>query len=311
MYVLAISKDKVLLLMIILIMPGIVLCVGLLVVLPSPAEARATGGWLRFLKMLEEMKEDYPFPAEVEEQEQEEESESSELTPVFLSPASLGWIEDEMSIPLTDDLEDENVGCHVHWSGLSQKAKDNIVDWHNAHRLYVAKGHQKGLPHAANMRLMTWDTTLENWAQNWASKCAINHNPDSKRKGYGENLYWACNPSPADRNSVLNTIGETSVKKWYSEVSYFDRSYINPFQYQNAYGHFSQVVWADTDKIGCGIAHFKISRCPGYPYTTALVCNYKGISKGNLPGAPMYVKGTPCSQCGGLPYCYHKGLCGN
>ena len=81
MYVLAISKDKVLLLMIILIMPGIVLCVGLLVVLPSPAEARATGGWLRFLKMLEEMKEDYPFPAEVEEKEQEEESESSELTP--------------------------------------------------------------------------------------------------------------------------------------------------------------------------------------------------------------------------------------
>ena len=202
MYVLAISKDKVLLLIIILIMPGIVLCVGLLVVLPSPAEARATGGWLRFLKMLEEMKEDYPFPAEVEEQEQEEESESSELTPVFLSPASLGWIEDEMSIPLTDDLEDENVGCHVHWSGLSQKAKDNIVDWHNAHRLYVAKGHQKGLPHAANMRLMvtisryiynlhnihlifqTWDTTLENWAQNWASKCAINHNPDSKRVNF-------------------------------------------------------------------------------------------------------------------------------
>lgn len=44
----------------------------------------------------------------------------------------------------------------------------------------------------------------------------------------------------------------------YSEVSYFDRSYINPFQYQNAYGHFSQVVWADTDKIGCGIAHFKV-----------------------------------------------------
>ena len=158
--------------MLLMIMPGIVLCVSLLVVLPSPAEARATGGWLRFLKMLEEMKEDYPsptdypYPAEdypsseeeeavpLTEQEQEEESESSELNPVFLSPASLGWIEDEISVPLTDNPEDENVGCHVHWSGLSQKAKDDILGWHNGHRLWVAKGQQKGLPTAANMRLM-------------------------------------------------------------------------------------------------------------------------------------------------------------
>ena len=43
-------------------------------------------------------------------------------------------------------------------------------------------------------------------------------------------------------------------------------------------GHYTQMAWADTDELGCGMVHYK----GGQYYETLIVCNYaKG---GNFEG---------------------------
>jgi hypothetical protein len=66
-------------------------------------------------------------------------------------------------------------------------------------------------------------------------------------------------------------------------------------------GHYTQVVWADTYKVGCGFTAFRGSN--GW-YSKLYVCNYG--PGGNIIGGTMYKKGTACSQCSST---CDNGLC--
>jgi len=46
-------------------------------------------------------------------------------------------------------------------------------------------------------------------------------------------------------------------------------------------GHYTQIVWADTTKVGCGI-----HTCPGLTYGSSVVCNY--APGGNIGGQRPY-----------------------
>ncbi|GIY00510.1 u6-Nephitoxin-Nsp1b_2 [Caerostris extrusa] len=63
----------------------------------------------------------------------------------------------------------------------------------------------------------------------------------------------------------------------------FDKSYIKPYVFGD-WGHFSQVVWATSWRVGCGRAMFMED---GW-YTTFLVCNYGPT--GNMEDGEMYKK---------------------
>ena len=56
-------------------------------------------------------------------------------------------------------------------------------------------------------------------------------------------------------------------------------------------GHYTQMVWASTHKIGCGYTSYKRGRF----VKKFIVCNYG--KAGNLLRAPMYQVGRPCSKC--------------
>ena len=43
------------------------------------------------------------------------------------------------------------------------------------------------------------------------------------------------------------------------EIKYFHPYYIDPFKYKSEFGHMSQVAWAESDKIGCGMVAFNVS----------------------------------------------------
>ena len=112
------------------------------------------------------------------------------------------------------------------------------------------------------------------------------------------------------------------------EIKYFHPYYIDPFKYKSAFGHMSQVAWAKSDKLGCGLAHFNVSTCrykifyklqnlilqkaicgDSFPYSTVVVCNYG--PQGNVIGGTMYEKGDPCTSCASYDvHCYNHGLCG-
>ena len=56
-------------------------------------------------------------------------------------------------------------------------------------------------------------------------------------------------------------------------------------------GHYTQMVWASTYKIGCGYAAYRRRNF----VKKFIVCNYGDA--GNLLNAPMYQVGRPCSKC--------------
>jgi uncharacterized protein YkwD len=112
-----------------------------------------------------------------------------------------------------------------------------------AHNKYRALHHAPALE---------WDDELAYYAEKYANQCEFKHSSSP----YGENLATGY-PSIS-----------AAVKIWYDESARY--SYDDP-GYSTATGHFSQVVWKNTRKVGCGYV-----ACNGKNGTPGkfLVCEY-------------------------------------
>lgn len=82
---------------------------------------------------------------------------------------------------------------------------------------------------------LVWDESLAASAQSAADMCVFDHNGSPN----GQNIFWSSVVVP----------GSSVTPPWYDEVALY--SYSNP-GYSPATGHFTQLVWASTTKIGCG-----------------------------------------------------------
>ena len=177
---------------------------------------------------------------------------------------------------------------------LTLAEKDQIVDAHNYYRRSVQPG-------AADMKLMEWSDCLEQVAEDYLSDCpGLQHNGDRtsdsnalgcQPSGYvGENIYWYSLP-------IINV--SEPVASWYSEYQYY---YINTKSCADICGHYTQVVWSNTYKVGCA----KVS-CSTGRGGTYLLCDYS--PGGNYYGQKPYKIGTSCSECAqGFNSC-NQGLC--
>ncbi|KAK1338471.1 hypothetical protein QTO34_001587, partial [Cnephaeus nilssonii] len=85
-----------------------------------------------------------------------------------------------------------------------------------------------------------------------------------------------------------------AVREWHVEREHYNFSAATCARGQMC-GHYTQVVWAKTERIGCG-SHF-CEKLQGVEETNIhlLVCNYE--PPGNVKGHRPYQEGTPCSQC--------------
>jgi pathogenesis-related protein 1 len=89
----------------------------------------------------------------------------------------------------------------------------------------------------------------------------IDHNAgrsDTYPSYVGENVQGGSNPPTA----------QGVVDGWVSEVQYYDYD-SNSCEPMRSCGHYTQVVWADSTKLGC--ARFN---CPELTYGQGVVCNY-------------------------------------
>ncbi|CAG2060007.1 unnamed protein product [Timema podura] len=68
-------------------------------------------------------------------------------------------------------------------------------------------------------------------------------------------------------------------------------------------GHYTQVVWADTKLVGCGLIYYP----DGVWNIYYMACNYG--PGGNIIGDSLYKEGTPCSECDGGCDITYTGLC--
>uniref|UniRef100_A0A3B4D3X2 SCP domain-containing protein n=1 Tax=Pygocentrus nattereri TaxID=42514 RepID=A0A3B4D3X2_PYGNA len=79
------------------------------------------------------------------------------------------------------------------------------------------------------------------WAENLLSIKTLKHS----KADYGENLYYTW-------SSVPKTLtGREAVDSWYSEIK--DYNFKKP-GFTSGTGHFTQVVWKDTEEVGFGLA---------------------------------------------------------
>lgn len=110
---------------------------------------------------------------------------------------------------------------------------------------------------------LKYSKSLEKAAEKWAKKlqkdgCGMVHSHGKVGKS-GENLYWA---SPLIRtqidstgnktrsNSLQKVKEEAVVQAWYDEVKWYDYE-TNSCEKGQMCGHFTQVIWNTTTKVGC------------------------------------------------------------
>lgn len=193
--------------------------------------------------------------------------------------------------------------------GVSTKEAGQIVALHNAVRGRVARGEEhRGRPgpqpSASNMRQVYWDPELAAIAQRHADQCRFAHDCSACRRvsrfGVGQNLYLMKQSLRAQPHDWRR-----AVKDWYNEVRLFSRNQVQPFSFSTSIGHYSQMIWADTDRVGCGATTYR----EGGWYVTLYTCNY-GPS-GNYIRGQMYRTGRSCSSCPVGSSCSYQypGLC--
>ena len=76
----------------------------------------------------------------------------------------------------------------------------------------------------------------------------MEHSSSDERKGAGENLAMYGSTDPEDKKLSTTSL---ATDMWYAEVKDYD--FDNPGFSMNT-GHFTQVVWKDTKKVGFGYA---------------------------------------------------------
>nr|ADV57652.1 venom allergen-like protein 1 [Bursaphelenchus mucronatus]ADV57661.1 venom allergen-like protein 1 [Bursaphelenchus mucronatus] len=180
---------------------------------------------------------------------------------------------------------------------FSESQKQAILDAHNSRRRTLANGEaqaQNGtMAKGANIREITWDADLESKADEWAQACNFEHPSNG---GYGQNLAAQMPHVSADSAAT------GSAQMWWDEIK--DYSGDAKFEWSTSTGHFTQMAWAETDKIGCAIQNCTNGDTQGFGEWkdwTFTVCDY--MNPGNYDGEDMYIVGEPCSKCS------NKGSC--
>ncbi|KAI5646495.1 cysteine-rich secretory protein family domain-containing protein [Phthorimaea operculella] len=182
----------------------------------------------------------------------------------------------------------------------------NIVNRVNERRNFVALGLSKLLPTAANMRKMSWSEDLAWSAQRWVDQCDPAVQPDRhdicrnlEDIFVGQNIATIFGPSPGLSVKSFVDIWFMQTLEYSGRVSFYNESRDADTRY------LTQLIWAETDSIGCGRARFYIE----YTVVERLVCNF--APSGNVHGRPVYTMGVPATQCPAnwRPDDTYSGLC--
>ena len=167
---------------------------------------------------------------------------------------------------------------------MTESMKQELLDKHNELRARVANGEEAGQPSATNMNKLIWDDELASNAQLWVDQCpdgswvvsdAPPHDPNRLTIKYdgavGQNMADSWN-SQDNMNWGLSK----KVQDWYDEVKDWPAANVGAFSQAGAtgvIGHYTQVVWAETKYVGCGVIYYRDQAdwAASYPYRKVLL----------------------------------------
>lgn len=173
---------------------------------------------------------------------------------------------------------------------LTEKDKQDLLAIHNQLRDIIAAGDAYGRrqPPAQNMLELTWDEYAANLASSWARTCQFEHNQptDERDKPLGQNLAIKMSSELSNVNKTFENWMISMVKGWFNEVKL--HTFGSGFSLDT--GHYTQLVWATTAKLGCGYSYYKEIDLLGNTWHVGyLVCNYNPA--GNWVGEDPYKTG--------------------
>jgi uncharacterized protein YkwD len=170
------------------------------------------------------------------------------------------------------------VASASHTNPLSKDLIDAFVAAHNAARAST----DLDPPPSPALPPVSWDPILADSAYNYLSKCVVSsgsvaHNAD-RTTDYqalggtdsyvGENIYATTGNTVAPADAVND---------WMSEASKYDYTKND----LTTAGHYTQVVWRDSVRIGCAIVN-----CPNARFNNTVLCDY--APGGNITGQKPY-----------------------
>ena len=160
---------------------------------------------------------------------------------------------------------------------LAQDVIDAFVAAHNQ-----ARGGPLNPTPSPPLPPVSWDAILGDSVYNYAVRCQgamglLSHNANRSMdyqmlggSGYvGENIYGSSGRGVATPDAAMAL--------WMSEASSYDYASGNI----GSAGHYTQVVWRDSVRIGCAIVD-----CPALTYHNTVICDY--APGGNINGQRPY-----------------------
>lgn len=158
-----------------------------------------------------------------------------------------------------------SAACGGGGSSLDTAQVDAFVAAHNAVRADALPAPDPPLPP------LSFDAELARTAQDWSTRCVFEHSTS----GLGENLaiFSGADSSPDDVVDI-----------WASERDFYDYD-TNECAAGEQCGHYTQIVWRETERVGCGVSTCNFSELGGAE-GSFWVCNYD--PPGNFVGEHPY-----------------------
>ncbi|MGB2912503.1 MAG: CAP domain-containing protein [Pyrinomonadaceae bacterium] len=117
---------------------------------------------------------------------------------------------------------------------------------------------------AHNLVPLKWDCKLAAMAQDWANRSVYEH----RDTPFGENIFVG-----ADPNSTMNMM----IDMWLAEKVFWTNK-TGSCAAGKACGHYTQIVWKSTVRVGCGV-----NRNASGKWKVMFVCNYDPAGNASGP----------------------------